>query len=127
MNARVPERRTAPQSRPRAIDAANELRAAGEALVRAAHVIAALGQRAQEQGATGRSKGDLRGAAPPQERLTGKQLGAVRAIARRAGLSREHLAKLIEEATGKQEPSALTRAEASTVLERLASLVDPAR
>ena len=34
---------------------------------------------------------------------------------------------LIEEATGKQEPSALTRAEASTVLERLASLVDPAR
>lgn len=126
MNARVPEPRTAQQSRPHAIDAANELRAAGEALVRAAHVIAALGQRAQEQSASG-SKGDQRGTAPPLERLTGKQLGAVRAIARRAGLSREHLAKLIEEVTGKQEPSALTRAEASTVLERLASLVDAAR
>jgi len=120
MNAPVSHLPSGQRPRPTAREAAAELHAAGEALCRAARVIAELGS----------SKGhpEVPHAAPQQpreepiERLSGKQLGAIRAASRRAGLSRDRLASLLVELTGKQEPSALSRSDASIVLDKLSTL-----
>ena len=104
--------------RPGAQAAAAELLAAGEALCRAARVIAALG--------TPKTEADRAPSHPTptasEDRLSGKQLGAIRAVSRRAGLSRDQLAHLLEEMTGKQEPAALSRSDASLVLDRLSEM-----
>ncbi|HTA93414.1 MAG TPA: hypothetical protein VK745_27740 [Polyangiaceae bacterium] len=98
--------------------AAAELLAAAEALCRAARVLAELGTRQTE--------GDRRPtrAAPTasEDRLSSKQLGAIRAVSRRAGLSRDQLAQLLDEMTGKPEPAALSRSDASLVLDRLSEM-----
>lgn len=61
------------------------------------------------------------------ERLSGKQLGAIRAMSRRAGLSRDGLVELLDEITGKEEPADLSRSEASLVLDKLSTLTGYAR
>ena len=120
MNAPVSRLPSGRRGRPTAREAAAELHAAGEALCRAARVIAELGA------ASGRS--EVAPPAPDQsreapiERLSGKQLGAIRAASRRAGLSRDRLAALLVELTGKQEPGALSRSEASIVLDKLSTM-----
>lgn len=55
----------------------------------------------------------------PDDRLTSKQLGAIHAIARRAGISRDRLAELVLQMTGKDDVAALERSEASAVIDRL--------
>ena len=126
MNARVPD--PSPNGRsegPTVVDAAAELRAAGEALVRAASVMAALGRRGGRSSASGQQQ--RRSTLPVEERLSSKQLGAIRAAARRAGLSRENLAELLERVAGKDEPSELSRSDASLVLDKLSAMTGYAR
>lgn len=125
MNAPVSRLSQSPRPQPTAEQAAAELHAAGEALCRAARVIAQLtatpsrGEPARRP--TGSSTQD------PGERLSGKQLGAIRAGSRRAGLSRDRLASLLDELTGKQEPSALSRSDASIVLDKLSAMTGSGR
>ena len=57
-----------------------------------------------------------------EERLSGKQLGAIRAAARRAGLSRDGLAELLANTAGREEPAQLSRREASAVLDKLSAM-----
>ncbi|HWA72799.1 MAG TPA: hypothetical protein VG937_10705 [Polyangiaceae bacterium] len=128
MNARVPDP-SSPNGRsegPTVADAAAEFRAAGEALVRAASVMIALSHRggrpSPARGAP-RSNSSL----PVGERLSSKQLGAIRAAARRAGLSREGLADLLEQVAGKNEPTELSRSDASLVLDKLSAMTGYAR
>jgi hypothetical protein len=66
-------------------------------------------------------------ALPVDERLSGKQLGAIRAAARRAGLSRDGLADLLIQTVGKDEPAQLSRRDASAVLDRLSAMTGYAR
>lgn len=120
MNAPV---QNEPRRQPTSQAAAAELLAAGEALCRAARVIAELGAQRRD-GRPGRNRGAL---PTPEERLSGKQLGAIRAASRRAGLSRDQLSDLLEEMTGKQETAALSRSDASLVLDRLTEMTGYAR
>ena len=55
----------------------------------------------------------------PDDRVTAKQMAAMHAISRKVGLTREHLAALLVELTGKSDMSMLSRAEASEVIETL--------
>jgi len=120
MNAPVSHLASGWRERPTAREAAAELHAAGEALCRAARVIAELASpKGQPEGPPAASQ-QSRDA--PVDRLSGKQLGAIRAASRRAGLSRDRLAALLVELTGKQEPSALSRSDASIVLDKLSTL-----
>lgn len=109
--------------RPSTHAAAAELLAAGEALCRAARVLAALG--------TSQTEGDRRPArgasTAPEDRISGKQLEAIRAVSRRAGLSRDQLAHLLEKVTGKPEPAALSRSDASLVLAQLNGMTSHTR
>lgn len=121
MNARMPQ----PASGARAPDVgpaelARELREAGEALVRAAAAIASFGERTTSMDR--QEAPSHRGAVALDERLSGRQLGAIRAASRRAGLSRDALTQLLDQMTGKQEASTLTRVEASGVLDRLSAM-----
>ena len=106
-------------SEPSAVAAARELRIAGEALMRAAAVIASIGNR-RAGPASEQSLG--RESMPPQQRLSGRQLGAIRAASRRAGLSRGQLVELLEKVAGKATLSELSRSEASGVLDRLSAM-----
>jgi hypothetical protein len=120
MNAPVSRLPEDPRRRPSADDAAAELHAAGEALCRAARVLALMTRslpRAEQARRPSASSSQ-----EPAERLSGKQLGAIRAASRRAGLSRDRLASLLEELTGKQEPSSLSRSDASLVLDKLSAM-----
>jgi hypothetical protein len=104
--------------------AAAALLAAGEALVRASNALAAAGGRRE------RSRPGVRqhvSALPVEERLSSKQLGAIRAAARRAGLSRDGLAELLTETVGQEEPAQLSRRDASTVLDKLSAMTGYAR
>lgn len=60
---------------------------------------------------------------PPrlEDRLTSRQLGAIRAASRRAGMSRNQLSELLQETAGVADPALLTRSSASAVLDRLSS------
>jgi hypothetical protein len=124
MNAPVPNGRGSQNgSRASTQAAAAELLAAGEALCRAARVIAELGTRQ-----TGADRHPNRATPTVSvDRLSGKQLGAIRAMSRRAGLSRDQLAKLLNEMTGSHEPAALSRSDASLVLDRLSEMTGRAR
>lgn len=104
---------------PSAAAAARELRVAGEALMRAAAVIASIGGRRH-----GHAPGPPRrsGVASAEERLSSRQLGAIRGASRRAGLSRDQLVELLEKVTGKSLVSELSRSEASGVLDRLSAM-----
>jgi hypothetical protein len=117
MNAELPSPRLSAERR-RSEEAAAELRAAGEALCRAAQIIAGIGPHSEQRPISGA----VTSAPTPEERLSSKQLGAIRAASRRAGLSRDRLALLLEEVTGKEEPSALSRSEASSVLDKLSAM-----
>ena len=82
----------------------------------------------RELGSGGREPSRNVGApADPVDRLSGKQLGAIRAASRRAGLSRDRLAALLDQLTGKEEPASLTRADASLVLDKLTEMTGYAR
>ncbi len=59
------------------------------------------------------------GGSTPANLLTSRQLGAIHAIGRRAGLSRDDLAHLVVDVTGKGDLTQLSRAEASQVIDRL--------
>lgn len=106
--------------------AAAALLAAGEALVRASNALAVVGggdRRARE-----RTVAPARGSAlPVGDRLSSKQLGAIRAAARRAGLSRDGLAELLTQTVGQEEPAQLSRRDASTVLDKLSAMTGYAR
>jgi hypothetical protein len=61
-------------------------------------------------------------AGPPsrvEDRLTSRQLGALQAACRRKGWSSSHLTALVDERFGKNNPQALTRSEASTLISEL--------
>lgn len=97
---------------------AESLRAAGDALVRAAQAL-------QRQPVNGRpANGNGRAPSEPKsgfrdDLLTARQLGAIHAVGRRAGLSRDALAKLARDLTGRDQLSELSRSEASTVIDHL--------
>lgn len=95
-----------------------ELEAIGDALRRCATDVRSVGRQRAPSGNTQSRYAD-RQPPPLEERLSGRQLGAIRAISRRAGLSRDQLAQVLTETAGKTEPTLLTRAEASLVLDRL--------
>lgn len=95
-----------------------ELEAVADALRRCAADLRSGGRQRTPPGNAQSRYGD-RQAPPLEDRLSGRQLGAIRAISRRAGLSRDQLAQVLGETTGKSEPTLLTRAEASLVLDRL--------
>ena len=87
---------------------AASLRTAGDALRDAADAISK--PRADAEG---------NGSAPLRtDLLTGRQLGAIHGMARRAGLSRDQLAELVHQLTGKRVTD-LSRSEASDVIDRL--------
>jgi len=120
MNAQIPSTRAeAPNEASSALDAALELRTAGEALCRAASILAKL-RRQPSRRPLVRAQADI--PVRTEDRLSGKQLGAIRAASRRAGLSRDRLATLLEEITGTDEPSALSRRDASLVLDKLSAM-----
>lgn len=100
--------------------------AAGEALVRASNALASVAdgdRRARE-----RTVSAARGSAlAVGDRLSSKQLGAIRAAARRAGLSRDGLAELLTQTVGQEEPAQLSRRDASTVLDKLSAMTGYAR
>jgi len=58
------------------------------------------------------------------DRLTTKQLAAIHAIARRAGLSKDALARELEKLTGSPDPAVLSRADASAAIDHLGRLAD---
>ena len=96
-----------------------ELRDASQALLRVTQLL--------ERGPTkGRQPPAGNGRAPSLvgDRLTTKQLGAIHAISRRAGLSRDGLVSLLVDLAGKEDPALLSRSEASTVIDRLAAMTD---
>ena len=120
MNGPVSRLPDDPRRHPSPRDAAAELHAAGEALCRAARALALMTNGTPHTEPSRRPSGTS--AQEPIERLTGKQLGAIRAASRRAGLSRDRLATLLDELTGKQEPSSLSRRDASLVLDKLSAM-----
>ena len=127
MNARVPGPSAAGRAgNPALTTAAAELLAAGEGLVRAAGALAELARRSTRSPPTS-PETRPRSTLPVGERLSSKQLGAIRAMSRRAGLSRDGLVQLLDEITGKEEPSDLSRGEASLVLDKLSALTGYAR
>lgn len=106
--------------------AAAALLAAGEALVRASNALADIAEgerRSRPRPATAAHGSAL----PVGDRLSSKQLGAIRAAARRAGLSRDGLAELLTQTVGQEEPAQLSRRDASTVLDKLSAMTGYAR
>ncbi len=87
---------------------AHSLQKASEALGQAAAALRS--QSATEPPPRSSGHGEL---------LTGRQLGAIHAIGRRAGLSRDDLAHLVVDVTGKSDVTKLSKSEASTVIDRL--------
>lgn len=90
-----------------------ELRRAGSALSRCADLL---------EGHLSSTSKEPQDSDPGGPLLTGKQLGAIRVIARKAGFSRDRLERLIREATGKYELTRLSRAEASGLIDKLKSM-----
>ena len=93
-----------------------ELNGASQALGRAARALEQLDRKRRE----GSGRPPTHDRHPPADRLTAKQLGAVRAACRRGDISQEKLSELIaqvsERATDIVE---LDRSEASALLDRL--------
>ncbi|MDF3069755.1 MAG: hypothetical protein K0R38_5356 [Polyangiaceae bacterium] len=117
MNAKVPGPPPRGQYDTSKAAAAAALLAAGEALVRASNALSA-GEVRPPPRAPERKPDPL----PVGDRLSGKQLGAIRAASRRAGLSRDGLAELLAETAGREEVAQLSRAEASAVLDKLSAM-----
>jgi hypothetical protein len=65
--------------------------------------------------------GQRRAAPPASDRLTSKQLAAIHGVARREGVTRDELLGLVAGKTGKDRIEILTRAEASSIIDALAS------
>lgn len=55
----------------------------------------------------------------PADRLTTRQLAAIHAVSRKQGLSRDGLAALLRDLSGKDDAARLTRSEASAVISQL--------
>ncbi len=126
MNARVPLAPDQGGYEPTLAAAAAALLAAGEALVRASNALAGVAhgdRRTRSRPVASRPTSPL----PVEERLSGKQLGAIRAAARRAGLSRDGLVELLTQTVGQEEPAQLSRRDASTVLDKLSAMTGYAR
>lgn len=85
----------------------------------AAHNRNANGNGGGNGGGNGHGHANGNGTAPRADLLTGRQLGAIHAIGRRAGLSRDGVARVVSELTGKSELTQLSRAEASEVIDHL--------
>lgn len=121
MNAQVPVPSPDGAHNPALAAAAAALLAAGEALVRASNALSAIAGHERRSGP--RPAGAARSSTlPVDERLSGKQLGAIRAAARRAGLSRDGLVELLTNTVGREEPAQLSRREASAVLDKLSAI-----
>lgn len=126
MNAQVPAPLADGGHNPALAAAAAALLAAGEALVRASNALSAVA--GHERRSRPRPVAAPRSSAlPVDERLSGKQLGAIRAAARRAGLSRDGLVDLLTNTVGREEPAQLSRREASAVLDKLSAMTGYAR
>lgn len=126
MNARVPAPPEHGGYDPALAALAAALLAAGEALVRASNALAEVEARnrsSRPRPPAHRPSSPLR----VEERLSSKQLGAIRAAARRAGLSRDGLAELLKQTVGQEEPAQLSRRDASTVLDKLSAMTGYAR
>jgi len=95
-----------------------DLNDAAQALIRVA--------RALERGlGNGRSPGNGHSAPTSVgDRLTTKQLAAIHAIARRAGLSKDALARELEQLTGSADPAVLSRSDASAAIDHLGRIAD---
>ena len=112
----------------------NELNQASDSLRRvAAHLVRAGNGHATGNGRAGNGYAPGSGYAPGNgrtaptsvgDRLTTKQLGAIHAIARRAGLSKDGLAQELHRLTGNADPAVLSRREASDVIDHLGRLAD---
>jgi hypothetical protein len=96
---------------------AAELNQASEALRRVAAYL--------ERAGNGRVAGNDR-VAPTSvgDRLTTKQLACIHAVARRAGLTKDALARELQKLTGSADPALLSRREASDVIDHLGRLAD---
>jgi hypothetical protein len=81
----------------------------------------ALSEAAQALGGhhDGNGNGGGNGRAFRTDLLTGRQLGAIHAVARKAGLSRDALTDFVRDVTGRSQLTELSRGEASTVIDRL--------
>ena len=83
----------------------------------------ALSEAAQALGGhhegNGNGNGGINGRAFRTDLLTGRQLGPIHAVARKAGLSRDARGELVHEVTGRDKLTELSRGEASTVIDRL--------
>ncbi len=99
---------------------ARSLHVAGEALQRAAR---ALDAASREPNNTQSNKKPMQQREPASsgfrdDLLTGRQLGAIHAVARKAGLTRDRLAELVH-SFGREQITELSRAEASELIDRL--------
>jgi hypothetical protein len=101
-------------------DIARSLQSAGEALVQAALLLRQEKAPPSKTNANGNGNANV---GLRTDLLTGRQLGAIHAMARRAGLSRDQLGELVVEVTGKGDLARLSRTEASDVIDRLNSKV----
>lgn len=95
---------------------AERLETAGQALQDAARLL--------HEGAAERPNGAPRpereNRLAPEERLSSRQLGAIRVASRKAGLSQEELADLVAEvSTNAERAEQLSRREASALLDKL--------
>ena len=59
----------------------------------------------------------------PGDRVSTRQLAAIHAIARKAGLDRQRLGQMIQETHGSDDPASLGRSEASELIDWLQALV----
>jgi len=109
-----------------AVSIADDLKAAGsDALKKAASLLGVGlelygGQQGREQKA-GNGNGARSAPSDLNDRLTSRQLSAIHGVARREGITRDELTGLLMARTGKERAEILTRAEASTILDALAS------
>ena len=98
-----------------------DLKDAAQALLRVARTFEHALGNGQEHRGNGRPA-----PASVSDRLTTKQLGAIHAVARRAGLGKDGLARELERLTGSPDPAVLSRSEASAAIEHLDRLADAA-
>jgi hypothetical protein len=105
------------------VSLADDLKAAGsDALKKAASLLGVGlemygGQPVEQRTGTGQGR-----AAPSAgDRLTSRQLATIHGVARREGVTRDELLGLVAGKTGKDQIELLTRAEASSVIDALAS------
>ena len=96
-----------------------DLNDAAQALLRVARALERGLGNGQEHHGNGHSAPTSVG-----DRLTTKQLSCIHAIARRAGLSKDALARELEQLTGSPDPAVLSRSDASAAIDHLGRIAD---